>query len=86
MDRSVETALPSTTPWPMRKSFTNDSTLRRRKLQRSGSEGDWLTSLQGAPTEKDARVAPDVSASGFSHRTATGVPRQTAAGRDLQRR
>jgi hypothetical protein len=70
----------------MRKSFTNDSTLRRRKLQKSGSEGDWLTSLQGAPTVKGIRVAPDTSASGFSHRTATGVPRQTAASRNQQRR
>jgi hypothetical protein len=44
------------------------------------------TCLQGAPTDKGIRVAPDASASGFSHRTATGVPRQTAASRSPQRR
>ena len=45
-----------------------------------------LTSLNGALTESDARVAPDISASEISHRTATGVLRQTAADRGPQRR
>lgn len=41
---------------------------------------------RGPQLSGGARVAPDASASGFSHRTATGVPRQTAADRGPQRR